>query len=254
MKKRILAALVACTVALSLAASAFAVAPGSSNGKVEAKAEVVPDAPVAIATDLGLTLDADAGVFGAEVTEINANVEVASMEEDSEDTVAVKAAVVEALTTAIEDAVSSGALAAESAKTSIKVNTVITVSLTDQNGNALQPVNGKVKVTIPYDGVSNFVAYLNSETGVVEFFKLTVDGDFATFETTHFSDYYMVQVDNEEVIEKIDIEKTYTVSTSTAGDTTDKTDDDKNQNTGVFFAVIPAAIAGAAVIVAKKRK
>lgn len=228
MKKKFFAAAVAFAAAASLAASAFAAAPGATNGKVEAQATAVADQTTEIKTDIGLELEAPAGVF-PEGVEVKLEADVKPVEAASN---AAKT---------VEDAVAKLAdVSGEQA--SVTLNTYISVSLTS-DGAAIQP-NGSVKVTVPFDGKSNAVAYVNGVS--VEFFKLVVDGTVCSFETGHFSDYYMVNVD-EAVIEKI-AGQSVTVDGGAVN----------NPGTGIALAVAPAALAvafvGVTAIISKKKR
>lgn len=227
MKKRLFTAAIACVAALSLSVSALAANPGATNGKVEStQSGITAETPVKIETDLGLSIDAPAGTFDASVTEVKMNADVQATDDTA------SAAVVDTIS--------------EVTTTSVSVNTKISVSLTDQNGNAIQPVNGKVTVTVAYDGVSNAVAYVNGN--VVEFLKLAVNGAVASFDASHFSDYYLVTLAN---VDAVEYDKTLTVDNGTSNA---PTTEDKNQNTGVAIAIVPAIAAAAAVVISKKRK
>lgn len=228
MKKRFFTAAIACVAALSLSVSAFAADPGATNGKVEStQTGITAETPVSIETDLGLSVSAPAGTFDASVTEVKMNADVQATDN--------------AASAAVEETIS------DVTTTGVSVNTKISITLTDQDGNVIQPVNGKVTVTVAYDGVSNAVAYVNGN--VVEFIKLVVDGNVASFDATHFSDYYLVTLDD---VNAVEYDKTLTAdngSSNAPGST-----DDKNQNTGVVIAIVPAIAAAAAVVISKKRK
>lgn len=227
MKKRFFTAAIACVAALSLSVSAFAADPGATNGKVEStQTGITAETPVKIETDLGLSIDAPAGTFAASVTEVTMNADVQATNNSS------SAAVAETV--------------ADVASTSVTVNTKISVTLTDQDGNPIEPVNGKVTVTVAYDGVSNAVAYVNGN--VVEFLKLAINGAVASFDASHFSDYYLVTLDN---VDAVEYDKPLTAN---GGSTNAPSTDDKNQNTGVVIAIVPAIAAAAAVVISKKRK
>lgn len=227
MKKRLFTAAIACVAALSLSVSAFAADPGATNGKVESsQTGITAETPVKIETDLGLSIEAPAGTFDASVTEVTMNADVQATNNSA------SAAVAETV--------------ADVASTPVTVNTKISVTLTDQNGNPIEPVNGKVTVTVAYDGVSNAVAYVNGN--VVEFLKLTINGAVACFDASHFSDYYLVTLDD---VNAVEYDKTLTAN---AGSANAPSNEDKNQNTGVVIAIVPAIAAAAAVVISKKRK
>lgn len=227
MKKKIFAAAVAFVATMSLATSAFAAAPGGTNGKVEAQVKVEADKPTEIKTENNLVLEAPAGAFeaGADV-KLEANVQWV----ESAPTTTKK----------VEDAIKSIASASGN-EAKATVNTKLEISLTS-NGTTVQP-NGKVKVTVAYDRKSNVVAYVNGDK--IEFFKLTVNGNVCSFETNHFSDYYMATVD-EKVVEKLE------------GQSATVNDNGSNPSTGIALAVAPAGLAvafvGVTAIVSKKKR
>lgn len=229
MKKKIFAAAVAFVATMSLATSAFAAAPGGTNGTASAEVKVEADKATTIETDKGLTLDAPAGAFeaGADI-KLEAKIDWV----ESAPTTTKK----------VEDAIASiASVSGDTAKA--VVNTKVEINLTS-NGTKVQP-NGKVKVTIAWDGKSNVIAYVNGST--VEFYALTVNGNFCSFETDHFSDYYMASVDKS-VVEKI------------AGKSADVNNGGSNNNpgTGIALAVAPAGLAvafvGVTAIVSKKKR
>ncbi|MDE6580774.1 MAG: hypothetical protein K2K41_09610, partial [Ruminiclostridium sp.] len=132
------------------------------------------------------------------------------------------------------------------ASESVSVNDVISVTLKDQDGKNVQPVEGySVKVTLPYDGKSNYAAFIDGEK--VEFIKLTVADKFASFEAKHFSDYLLVSLSDDAV-------KAVEGDVSTDTPNTTKPDDDTNLPTGFAIAFIPAAAAAVVTVISKKRK
>lgn len=228
MKKKIFAAVVAFVASMSLATSAFAAAPGGTNGSATTEVTVKADEATEFKTENNLVLEAPAGAFeaGANV-KLEANVEAVT-------TTPAAAATVE---TAIAQIAS---VSGNDAKAT--VNTKLEISLTS-NGAAVQP-NGKVKVTVAWDGKSNVVAYVNGNQ--VEFFALTVTGTTCSFETSHFSDYYMASVE-QSVVDKV-VGQSATVDNNGGN----------NPGTGVALAVAPAALAvafvGVTAIVSKKKR
>lgn len=227
MKKRIFTSVVAIAAAMSLSVAAFAIDPGATNGAQSSDAvAVVADQETVMEGDKGMTITAPAGSFGDTVTSVKMVADVTATDNASASSAAA----------AIEGLVDS----------QFSVNTKLSITLEDQDGQAVQP-NGKVTVTVAYDGTSNIVAYVNGD--YVEFIALTVAADkkTASFETSHFSDYYLVEVPADQVSSLVG--KTSDV----AGDT-NKPSDDKNQPTGFALAIVPAAVAAAAVVVSKKRK
>lgn len=208
------------------------VIPGQSGiveGSDKAETEASKDTAVKIdIPELNVTLEANAGTFDEAVSKIIAEVKVKIAQATEKDKATVIAAAIKGLANASQ---------------SVSVNDVISIVLKDQNGNTIQPIGGaSVKVTVPYDGKSNYAAYIDGES--VEFIKLTIADGFASFEAKHFSDYYLVTLSDDAV---------KSVEGDISGNT-DKPVDDKNQPTGFVIALIPAAAAAAMVVVSKKRK
>ena len=221
MKKQIFSAAVALAAVAALSVNALAIDAGFSNGSGTGTQTITEDTPVSI-TPEGITdvkIEAAAGVFGAGDLTINVSVEP------------VEAAAATTVAASIESAVAEATVSAVNTKIDIE-------ALLD--GVVVEP-NGTVTITVAYDGVSNMVAHFKDD-GTVEMLALTVSGNVASFNTTSFSDFYMV---------------TATVNTVSGGDTngdTNTTTPDKNQATGVALAVIPAIVAASAIVVSKKRK
>ena len=149
----------------------------------EGEGTVDPDDGLIIEVDdEDITIEADSDTFEETVTVVKAEVSV------SED-------VAEDKTEAIADAVSDILGGEES---TVEVSAVISITLKDQDGNEIQPVNGGVvTITVPYDGKSNYAAYIDG--AAPEFIKLAIDeaGAYASFEAKHFSDYYLVALSDE---------------------------------------------------------
>lgn len=229
MKKKILAAAAAITASLSFSTGAFAAASDAADGEVEQAVTTAADEAADINTDSGLESDtsADALEDGADT---KAEVDVQSVDETI--AAAVKQSVEEAI-------MQIAGVSADEAN--VSVNTVVSVS-PDGEGVEVQP-NGSVKVTVCHDGKSNAAAYVND--GVVEFFELTVDGAVCSFETSRFSDYYMISVE-ESVIEKV------------TGHASNFEEKGSNPSSGVVLAVAPAALAvafvGVTAIISKKKR
>lgn len=232
--KKIIASLAAVATVLSLSVAAFAEAdpttdapaadPGSTNGLKTSTVKVEADKPTQVTFDNGVAVSAPAGAFeaGVEVT--------FEVKPEPADQAAV-ATTLETLQAKDKDAA---------------INTVIDVTVKDKDGKVVQPAEGKkVTVTVAYDGVSNAIAYVDDKNNI-EWIKLTVSEDkkTASFETGHFSAFYMVTV-SDDILKQID---------GVTGDPEKPGTDDKNKPTGVAIAIIPAAIAAAAVVVSKKRK
>ena len=219
MKKQIFSVAVALAAVAAMSVNAFAISAGSSNGSATGSQTITEDTPVSI-TPEGVTdvkVEAAAGVFGAGELTVNVSVEP------------VEAAAATTVAASIQNAVANVSVSAVNTKIDIE-------ALLD--GVVVEP-NGTVTITVAYDGVSNKVAHFKDD-GTVEMLDLTVNGNIASFNTTSFSDFYMV---------------TATVNTpnDTNGDTSTTTPD-KNQATGVALAVVPAIVAASAIVVSKKRK
>ena len=229
MKKKIFAAAVAFVATMSLATSAFAATPGATNGSASTEVKVEADKATEFTTDMGLTIEAPAGAFEAG-TDVKLEAKVDYVKSAPNTTATVEAAIAKLANVSASDA-------------KVTLNTVVQVSLT-ANGATIQP-NGNVKVTVAYDGKSNGVAYVNGNN--VEFIKLVKDGNFCSFETSHFSDYYLVTVD-EAVFEKVAGQST----------TVDGSGSNTNPGTGIALAVAPAGLAvafvGVTAVISKKKR
>lgn len=216
MKKQIFAAVASLAVVAAMSVSAFAVSAGSSNGSAEVTVQENGSVEFVSDTVEGLAIKADAGVFKAG-TKVEST--VAYVKEDQ----VIK--VEESVTAAL----ASGNIATSSGEkvTSFKVESVDAVvevsALLD--GAEVQP-DGAVKITVARDPKqdSNKVIYIDDK-GNVEVLPTDVKDTTITFTTTHFSDFYLVTIDEDEI-----------------------------PNTGVILAVFPAAIAAAAIVISKKRK
>lgn len=224
MKKQIFSAAVALAAVAALSVNALAISAGFSNGSGTGTQTITEDTPVSI-TPEGITdvkVEAAAGVFGAGDLTINVTVEP------------VEAAAATTVAASIQNAVAGAAVSAVNTKIDIE-------ALLD--GVVVEP-NGTVTITVAYDGVSNKVAHFKDD-GTVEMLDLNVSGNVASFNTTSFSDFYMVTA------------TVNTVSTddgNNANGNTNNTTPDKNQATGVALAVVPAIVAASAIVVSKKRK
>lgn len=219
MKKRIIAPIVAMAAVLTLSVSAAAVDsgatgvdPGATNKEASATATVAADKETVVELDNGVKVVIEAGAFAD--GEVTVTVKLTATDNANNETAV--AAIKEAIEKLEADA------------TGLAINTKIEITITDKDGKAIQPAEGKkVTVTVAEDGKSNIVAYVGDD--VVEFIKLSN----GSFETTHFSTFYLATVAN-------------------AGDLAGKS---SNPGTGVVLVAIPAAIiAAAAVVVSKKRK
>lgn len=214
MKKQIFSAVVALAAVAAMSVSAFAVDAGATNGSATGSQTITDETAVSIVPEgvEDVKVEAAAGVFPA--GELVINIEVEPVSEADAATVA----------TTIEAGASVDVTA---------VNTKIDIeALVD--GTVVEP-DGSVTITVAYDGVSNAVAHVKDD-GTVEILDLNVTGTIASFNTTSFSDFYLIT-------------RTVDQNGSTNG-----ADDDKNQATGVALAVIPAIAAASAIVVSKKRK
>lgn len=213
--KKIIASLAAIATALSLSVVSFAADPGDSNAKVDDTKTVEEGKATEFTFDTGATVEAAAGAFEAG-KEVKIELEATPVTDTA------------AIATDIE------AVSKAPGGKDVEFNTVVSISAT-ADGVEVQP-DGNITITIVYDGKSNAVAYVGAD-GKVEAIALTVSDDknTASFTVTHFSDFYLVKVADVNAF-------------------LGKTADDPNQPTGVAIAIIPAAIAAAAVVVSKKRK
>ena len=208
------------------------VTEGAASGETDVKngTDIKIEIP-----ELGVTLEANAETFEEAVSKIIADVEIKLADASEEEKAAVIAAAIESLANA-SDAVS--------------VNEVISVTLKDQDGNTVQPVNGTtVKVTLPHDGKSNYVAYIGEND--VEFIKLTIADGYASFEAKHFSDYYLVSL-SDDAVKAVEGEEP--ANTTTAESASNGSNGGSNPSTGIVVAVVPAIVSAAAAIIFKKRK
>ena len=219
MKKQIFSAAVALAAVAAMSVSAFAVDAGSTNGSATGTQTLTEDTAVSIqpAGVDNVKVEAPAGTFGVGNLTINITVEK------------VEATAATAVVAEIENAVADVDVTAVNTKIDIE-------ALLD--GVVVEP-NGTVTLTVAYDGVSNAVAHIKDD-GTVEILDLVVNGNVASFNTTSFSDFYMITA-------------TVNNNTGSNGNTNNNTED-KNQATGVALAVIPAIVAASAIGVSKKRK
>lgn len=247
MKKKFFAAAVAFVATMSLATSAFAAAPGRSDGGSTNTTPGGSDtkAPSAVGS-LGGSTGTGTSTPSGDGDKVTTDDGV-SVEGDlpAGATLETKVQPVESAAVTqpkLEQAIAKIANVSGS-EAAVTVNTKLEISLTS-GGVAVQP-NGKVKVTVAWDGKSNIVAYVDGDK--IEFFALTVSGNVCSFETTHFSDYFMATVDSAVVNKLVG----QSVDLGTGGSTT-------NPETGVALAVAPAALAvafvGVTAIISKKKR
>lgn len=237
MKKKIFAAAVAFVATMSLATSAFAATesgtnsdaaanPGETNGTAKVEVEVKADEAAKFETDVALEVEAPAGAFeaGTKVT-MDADVEPAT---DAASTV-----------TAAEKAVAVLAPDAKDDAAKVSINTKL--DITFKAGDETVQPSKAVKVTVAHDGKSNVVVYVDGDK--VQFIKLTVEGGMCSFEASHFSDYYLAEVDAS-VLSKVEGK--------------DANISENNPGTGIALAVAPAALAvafvGVTAVISKKKR
>ena len=224
--KKIIASLAAIATVLSLSVASFAVEPGDSNSKAEGTETIKADAATEFVFDNGNEVEAAAGAFEAG-KEVKIELEASKIEDNA----GVDAKVSEAV--------------AAAAGNDVAFNTKVSITAT-ADGVAVQP-NGDITITVADDGVSNAVAYVDAD-GKVEPIALSEAKDGkVSFTVKHFSDFYMVKVADVDAFLKSADDTTNTEAPAASGTS-------GNPNTGVAIAIVPAAIAAAAVVVSKKRK
>lgn len=120
-----------------------------------------------------------------------------------------------------------------------EVNNFVTYDITLQsNGVEIQP-NGSVKISIPIPAnfnKANLVVYRVDENGTKTQYNVTVDGNYATFETDHFSTYVLA----ERVVE------------NTNGNELDDTPKTGVETNGTLALVITTILSIAGVVTLKK--
>ena len=222
--KKIIASLAAIATVLSLSVASFAVEPGDSNSKAEGTETIKANEATEFVFANGNEVEAAAGAFEAG-KEVKVELEASKIEDNAN-----------------VDANVSKAVAAV-AGADVVFNTKVSITAT-ADGVAVQP-NGDITITVAWDKESNAVAYVDADNKV-EPIALEVKDDKATFTVKHFSDFYMVKVADVEAYLKSTDNDDNTQAPTTTGD--------ENKPTGVAIAIVPVAIAAAAVVVSKKRK
>lgn len=205
MKKRLFNTAVALAAAMSLSTAAFAeVAPGASDPGVSGPGVSNPgwsdlgpgasnyeetidltglaaDAEVILGSDQGLAIEGKVKDFPAGVTKVTLVSSIGALKEEA----------AEAAKTPINNA------AKKEAKKVTSVNYGISVTLKDQDGNVIEPVNKlTVHVNINSDNeTSNLAAYISDDGNKVELFTLNKNTTkkIFNFKTNHFSKYYLVK-------------------------------------------------------------
>lgn len=221
--KKIIASLAAIATVLSLSVVSFAATPGDSNAKVEEVVKVEEGKATEFSFETGAKVEAAAGAF-----EAGKDVKIELQAQPVTDTAAIATEV-----KAVSEAPGGK---------DVTFDTVVSISASS-DGVAVQP-SGDITITIAYEGDANAVAYVTSE-GKVETYELTKTSTTASFTIKHFSDFYLVKV----AADQLD-----TFLGKSGDNTPGSSSGDNNQPTGVAIAIIPAAIAAAAVVVSKKRK
>ena len=241
MKKQIFTAVASLAVVAAMSVSALAVDAGSSNGSDTTTVKADGSVEFVSSKVEGLVIEAAAGVF-KEGVELDVDVEPVTAEEVAE----VESAVTNALATG-KIKTSSGATANIVMKS---VEAVVDIKAM-LDGAAVQP-DGSVAITIAKSAgqTSNQVIYLGDD-GNVEVLPTSVTATTLTFTTKHFSDFYVVTVDESTVVTDDGANNQAPGTGDTNGS---NSGDDKNAATGVVIAVIPAIAAAAAIVVSKKRK
>ncbi len=120
------------------------------------------------------------------------------------------------------------------------------------NGVTIQP-NGKVKISIPVPNdfdKSNLIVYRVAEDGTKTKYDVKLEGNYATFETNHFSIYVLAENNVTETQE--------TQNTPTEQTTQNKGEKDDTPKTGAIdiigYVVLATVVAGAGIIVLKKKE
>lgn len=151
--------------------------------------------------------------------------------------------------------------AIENGSTYNKVKTILSdvnkfkvydITLTS-NGVKIQP-NGKVKISIPiptdYDK-ANLAVYRVADNGDKTKYDIKIEGNYATFETNHFSTYVLAE-------NNITTDNTNSQETPNTQNTNNKTNKEKDNTpkTGnldiINYVLVVTALAGAGIIVFKK--
>ncbi len=120
------------------------------------------------------------------------------------------------------------------------------------NGVTIQP-NGKVKISIPVPNdfdKSNLIVYRVAEDGTKTKYDVKVEGNYATFETNHFSTYVLAENNVTETQE--------TQNTPTEQTTQNKGEKDDTPKTGAIdiigYVVLATVVAGAGIVALKKKQ
>ena len=127
------------------------------------------------------------------------------------------------------------------------------ITLKDENGNEIQP-QGDVTVKIPlpegWDGAKTIVSRHETD-GTYTNMNAVFENGYMVFVTEHFSEYVLSY---EELEPDAPAAENTAISDSTTASDGTTTVDDENKPTGLVIGIVPAIIAGAAVVLSKKRK
>ncbi len=246
MKKRILASILAASVAAAaMSVSAFAELGASDYTDNTATATVTDVATISLSTEDGVILDVVPSDLPEGVTEVTFT--ATSLGTDTPEVDTIVSLFDEYFSTSDFDYTADD----------VEIVDSFDLSLLDQNGEAIE--NASFAVSVPTDNENvNAVIYTDGET--VEVYRAAYANGYVEFTVPHFSTYALAVVP-EEVLDDIAIDGEEVIdddadADDAADDTTDDTttDGDKNVATGVALAVVPAAIAGVAAVIARKRK
>lgn len=246
MKKRILASILAASVAAAaMSVSAFAELGASDYTDNTATATVTDVATISLSTEDGVILDVVPSDLPEGVTEVTFT--ATSLGTDTPEVDTIVSLFDEYFSTSDFDYTADD----------VEIVDSFDLSLLDQNGEAIE--NASFAVSVPTDNENvNAVIYTDGET--VEVYRAAYANGYVEFTVPHFSTYALAVVP-EEVLDDVAVDGTEIAdddadADDAADDTTDDTttDGDKNVATGVALAVVPAAIAGVAAVIARKRK
>ena len=246
MKKRILASILPASVAAAaMSVSAFAELGASDYTDNTATATVTDVAAISLSTEDGVILDVVPSDLPEGVTEVTFT--ATSLGTDTPEVDTIVSLFDEYFSTSDFDYTADD----------VEIVDSFDLSLLDQNGEAIE--NASFAVSVPTDNENvNAVIYTDGET--VEVYRAAYANGYVEFTVPHFSTYALAVVP-EEVLDDIAIDGEEVIdddadADDAADDTTDDTttDGDKNVATGVALAVVPAAIAGVAAVIARKRK
>lgn len=252
MKKRILAAIIAASVAAAtLSVTAFAEMGGSDYTDDTSTAVVTPgeDDTVVLSTEDGVILDVN-------TVDLPEGVEEVSFSAVELDTDTPEVETIKEVFSLVIDTLDTDATAED-----LDIVAVYDFSLVDQNGDKVDA--GFLNVSVPCDNEGvNAVIYVDDE-GNMEYYRAYYSDGFINFTVPHFSTYALAVVPEDVLAEIVlpspaddEIADDADADDADADDAAedDTTDGDKNVATGVALAVVPAAIAGVVAVISRKRK